>query len=38
MDLFAKLLHALAVMPWANTPDLTVWLEVAGDVVRLVVR
>ena len=37
MDLFAKLLHTLCTMPWHNTMDLTVSLQVMGDAVRLFV-
>jgi hypothetical protein len=38
MDImFAKLLHALCVMPWENTRELTVALQVVGRSVRLFV-
>jgi hypothetical protein len=36
-DMFPKLLHALCVLPFHNTPDLTVALRVMGSVVRLFV-
>jgi len=36
-DMFAKLLHVLATLPFDNTRELTVTLSVVGDHVRLLV-
>jgi hypothetical protein len=36
-DMFAKLLHALATLPFENTPELTVSLHVIGETARFVI-